>query len=201
MLASIIFLEAVVISQETVLRHGSRMRIAFWPSMQVMLRNPLFEKILTIAFVLVVAFSMLEMRYVSFIERCFGLNAIETMLYASCVFTFIGVVLSLVQGVLLRRLVLVFSEATLLKAGISVVLAAMILIPLDSLGVWPFFFFATALAGGGRPLVAPTLLSLVSGLAQGSTLGAAMGCYQSVRSQAGVLGFSLIYLEKTYLNG
>jgi hypothetical protein len=101
------------------------------------------------------------------------------MLYATCVFTFIGLVLTLVQGVLLRRLVLVFSEATLLKAGISVVLAVMILIPLDSLGVWPFFFFATALAGGGRALVAPTLLSLVSGLAQGSTPGAAMGCYQS----------------------
>ena len=49
------------------------------------------------------------------------------------------------------------------------VLATMILIAFTPVGLWPFFIFATALAGGGQALVSPTLLSLVSRLAQDST--------------------------------
>lgn len=188
LLAAINFLAAVIVLPETAPKQNSRLRIGFWESMRAMRRNPLFEKVLTIAFVQVVAFSMLEMAYVLFIERRFELNPTETTLYAGRVFTFIGVVLALVQGVFLRRLVLIFSEATLLKTGISMVLGAMILIPLTPVGVWPFFLFATALAGGGQALVAPTLLSLVSRLAQDSSQGAALGSYQSVQSLARVIG-------------
>ena len=188
LLATVNFLAAVIVLPETAPKQDSRMRTGFWASLKVMRRNPLFEKILTIAFVQVVAFSMLEMAYVLFIERRFELNPTQTTLYAGRVFTFIGVVLALVQGLLLRRLVVIFSEATLLKAGISMVLAAMVLIPVTPVGVWPFFLFATALAGGGQALVAPTLLSLVSRLAQDSAQGATMGAYQSVQSLARVVG-------------
>ena len=131
---------------------------------------------------------MLEMAYVLFIERRFELNPTETTLYAGRVFTFIGIVLALVQGVLLRRLVPIFSEVNLLRAGIVLVFGAMVLIPLTPMGHWSFFLVATAMAGAGQALVAPTLLGLVSRLALESTQGSAMGAYQSVQSLARVIG-------------
>ena len=187
-LAFLNFVAAILILSETGSRKISQSQKGFWQNLSEMRRHPIFEKVLAIAFVQVIAFSMLEMAYVLFIERRFDLNPLETTLYAGRVFTFIGVVLALVQGVLLRRLVQSFSDVGLLRTGIALVLGAMILIPLTPAGHWPFFLLATAMAAAGQALVAPTLLGLVSRLALDTAQGSAMGAYQSVQSLARVVG-------------
>ena len=187
-LALLNLIAAAWVLPETVPKRDMQRAQGFWQNLNAMRRNPAFEKVLAIAFVQVVAFSMLEMAYVLFIERRFDLNPTETTLYAGRVFTFIGVVLALVQGVFLKRLVRVFSEVNLLRAGIALVFGAMMLIPLTPSGTWPFFLLATAMAATGQALVAPTLLGFVSKLALESTQGSAMGAYQSVQSMARVVG-------------
>ena len=187
-LALLNFVAAVLILPETAAKKGAPLPQGFWQNLKQMRRDPLFEKVLAIAFVQVIAFSMLEMAYVLFIERRFELSPVETTLYAGRVFTFIGVVLALVQGVFLKRLVRVFSEANLLRSGIALVFGAMILIPLTSMGDWPFFLIATAMAGAGQALIAPTLLGFVSRLALESAQGSTLGAYQSVQSLARVIG-------------
>lgn len=187
-LACINFVAAFLILPETAPIEKYRVRTGFWEGLREMRRHSLFENVLKVAFVQVVAFSMLEMAYVLFIERRFELSPTETTLYAGRFFTFIGIVLALVQGVFLRRLVLLFSHGQLLKIGITMVLTAMVLIPTTAAGDWRFFVFVTALAAGGQALVAPTLLGLVSRLARESTQGSAMGAYQSVQSLARVVG-------------
>ena len=102
------------------------------------------------------------------------------------IFSFIGVVGLLVQGVLLRRLTSTYSERSLTLTGLSIMIVGYFAIAF--VPTVPLLYGALALVSLGGGLSTPTLTGLVSLNVAPTEQGAVLGAVQSLQSLTLIVG-------------
>jgi DHA1 family tetracycline resistance protein-like MFS transporter len=146
------------------------------------LRHPDIGRILISSFLATFAFVGMEATFALFGQARFGLDAGSLGL----IFTFVGVVIAVVQGGLIGRLDAKFSERALALAGAVVMGLALVAIPLVSSLVLSMVVLAALAMGQG--LLTPTLSSLLSQASEVEEQGGTLGLGQSVGAGARAIG-------------
>lgn len=127
--------------------------------------------LMILVFLVILAFSNMEATLGLFVESEYGWGFFET----AWLFTFLGVVMVIVQGGMLGMLVRRFGERRLVFAGIAAMALGLFLLPLGS--GFAFLGATTGLLAVGMGLQNPSALALISRLTderrQGGTLGVA----------------------------
>jgi multidrug resistance protein len=146
------------------------------------LARPALRLLLLAIFALGFAGAELRTNFAVFTAGRFGLGPSENAL----IFSFIGVIGLLVQGVLLRRLTRTVSERRLAVAGLVIMIGgylATAFVP-----TVPLLYAAIALVSLGSGLATPTLTGLVSLNVGPTEQGAALGAVQSLQSLTQIVG-------------
>jgi DHA1 family tetracycline resistance protein-like MFS transporter len=149
------------------------------------LHNRRLMQLQLIWFFTMMAFVMLEATFALYLNAVFGYGPREVGWF----FTFIGVIIIIVQGGLIGRLTQLFGEWKLVIAGPLLVSAAMALYvevawkPLVWLVLVAGFFNAV-----GRSVQGPALQSLVSRFSDADKQGATFGLFHMLGSLARVIG-------------
>ena len=138
-----------------------------------MLSMPLLLLLLGIYFAGFFAFVGMESMLALWTEVALGLGPRDVGLLMA----FAGVCMVIVQGGLLGRLAARFGEAQLIVAGILILIAGFLAVPMA--GSWAMLLPAMALLAVGQSVTNPSIQSLVSRVAppdwKGGVLGAAQG--------------------------
>jgi len=120
-------------------------------------------------FLVILSFASMESTIGLFVEKRYGFGFFETAM----LFTFLGVVMVIIQGGLLGRLAKRFGERRLMVTGIACMTVGLFLLPVGKMLV--LLGLTTALLALGMGLHNPSTLSLISRLTdehrQGGTLG------------------------------
>ncbi|HEU4533589.1 MAG TPA: MFS transporter, partial [Polyangiaceae bacterium] len=133
---------------------------------------------------IVMAFAGLEQTFTLYTLDAFALNARIT----GNVFGLMGLVATIVQGGLLRRLTRAFGEVALIRAGLVFQVAAFALFALaPKLGLGALYG-AVTLVGCGAGVLNPSVSSYVSQRAGAGVQGATLGALQSVGALGRTLG-------------
>jgi multidrug resistance protein len=152
-------------------------------------RHPAALRLIAINALFTLAFAGMEAVFPLFTQRAFGWGAPQN----GYVFTYVGVIIVLMQGGLVGRLVARFGERTLLRAGLVLLAAGLLLLPLAA--NLALLLLAIGILSVGEGAVTPTSSTLLSFAsprgAQGELLGLAQG--------AGGLGRALGPLAATAL--
>jgi MFS family permease len=134
-------------------------------------RDPAVSGLMLLLFLVILAFSNMEATLGLFVEARFGWGFFET----AWLFTFIGVVMVIVQGGLLGRLADAFGERRLILAGIAGMTVGLALLPVGR--ELALLAATSGLLAVGMGLHNPSTLALISRLTaehrQGGTLGVA----------------------------
>lgn len=142
---------------------------------------------LAVNFVVVLSFSGLEQTFRLFTEDAFQMSFHETGL----VLGFVGVVLVLVQGGLLRHLARLASERILVRAGILIQSAGFLCVSLSpTFGRFALvgLYGAMGVIAFGSGLTNPSLSAFVSKCSDGGHQGVVLGVLQSAGAFARVCG-------------
>lgn len=145
-------------------------------------RRPAVAVVFGIAFLVTFAFSNFEATLAQDLHDRFSIS----LAHVAYVFVYIGLLVAVVQGGLIRPLSRKFTEHRLIREGVFLFAAGLFLLPLAATAGWALLFLAPLAAGIGTAL--PSLSSLVSRLAGESDRGAVLGVYQSLRSLGRILG-------------
>jgi len=149
---------------------------------RLVLRIPQVAGVLLLSFLVTAAFSVMHPIFSLFADRRFGLDARSV----GWLFTFLGVVSALMQGVVVRRLVPRLGEEALVRLVMFPFVAGFIALALaPSLWVVALGLAGLAIGFGGA---LPCTLSLLSRAAPDTLQGSALGVGQSVSSLARVAG-------------
>ena len=145
-------------------------------------KQPTLLLLLSLFFLVTLAFSGFEATFAIFSEAKFGFTA-STIGF---VFAFIGVVLALVQGVLVGKVVKIIGERRLIPLAIFAIALGIGLIPF----VWnvPTLLGALGLLALGMGFNNPSLTSMVSRLADPDDQGGILGLAASLSSLGRVVG-------------
>jgi MFS transporter, DHA1 family, tetracycline resistance protein len=145
-------------------------------------KQPTLLLLLSLFFLVTLAFSGFEATFAIFSEAKFGFTA-STIGF---VFAFIGVVLALVQGVLVGRVVKIIGERRLIPLAIFAIALGIGLIPF----VWnvPTLLGALGVLALGMGFNNPSLTSMVSRLADPDDQGGVLGLASSLSSLGRVVG-------------
>jgi MFS family permease len=138
--------------------------------------------VLVVYFLVLTAFASFEAMFALYSERRFGFTA-ATIGY---MFAWVGVVLATVQGLLVGRVVKRVGERVVIPAAITVLAAALGLVPLA--GSVPALGAACGLLALGMGFNSPSLLSAISQLADPRDQGSTLGVSQSLGSLARIIG-------------
>lgn len=144
--------------------------------------KPTLLLLLSLYFLVTLAFSGFEATFAIFSEAKFGYTA-STIGF---VFAFIGVILAIVQGVLVGKVVKVVSERRLIPLAILAIALGIGLIPF----VWniPTLLGALLVLAAGMGFNSPSLSSMVSRLADPDDQGGILGLASSLASLGRVVG-------------
>lgn len=152
------------------LRRGA---LALFGGWELASRYPAALRLVAINLLFTVAFAAMEAMFPLLAHRTFGWGATQT----GYLFTYVGVLVVVMQGGLVARLVARFGERRLLLAGLCLLAAGLLMLPLST--NLALLLFATGLLSVGEGAVTPvssTLLSFASPAgAQGELLGLAQG--------------------------
>jgi DHA1 family tetracycline resistance protein-like MFS transporter len=134
-------------------------------------RDPAVSGLMGLLFLVIFAFAGMEATLGLFVEERFGWGFVEN----AWLFTYIGVVMVIVQGGLLGRLAQRFGEGRLIFVGIAAMAAGLLLLPVGR--ELALLAATTGLLAVGMGLHNPSTLALISRLTpdhrQGGTLGVA----------------------------
>jgi multidrug resistance protein len=144
--------------------------------------RPHLPMVLVVYFLVLTAFASFEAMFALYSERRFGFTA-ATIGY---MFAWVGVVLATVQGLLVGRVVKRVGERVVIPAAITVLAAALGLVPLA--GSVPALGAACGLLALGMGFNSPSLLSAISQLADPRDQGSTLGVSQSLGSLARIIG-------------
>lgn len=144
--------------------------------------RPAFRELMFATFALNFAMAGLQTNFAVFTHARFGLDAAQNAI----LFSYLGVMATLTQGVLLRRLAPRWGEAKLAISG-AVVFGVGFLILAASAAVWMLYASVTFTALGFG-LAGPALSGLVSRRAESREQGVLLGTAQSVASLTRVIG-------------
>ena len=163
-------------------KRGTRRAIGRVEAFQAALARPALPLVLLVSFLVMTAFSAFESMFALFAGARFGYGA-TTIGY---LFAWVGLVLTIVQGVLVGRVVPRLGEHRLVPAAIA--LMAVALVGHAIAPNVPTLMAAMALLAVGMGFNSPSLLSMVSRLADPSDQGATLGVSQSLASLARIVG-------------
>ncbi|HXZ03381.1 MAG TPA: MFS transporter, partial [Ktedonobacteraceae bacterium] len=138
-----------------------------------LLRNTTLTRLIVINLLFTIAFTAMEAVFALFSQHMFGWTAKEN----GYIFTYVGLIIVLVQGALVGQLVKRFGERKLLISGLVMLAIGLGLLPFSS--TLAFMLVTLGILSAGNGAVTPAtsaLLSLTSPLeAQGKVLGLAQG--------------------------
>lgn len=117
-----------------------------------------------------------------FCEKRLAFSAADVGIF----FAYLGIISAFIQGVLMKKLTVIFKEAKLLLLGNILMMAGFILIPLAASRLMLGLFLAVL--GVGSSLNMPTCNSMMSKEADPAQIGAMMGISQGIASLGRVLG-------------
>ena len=125
--------------------------------------------------------------YVLFLNQRFGWGPTE----AALVFVWIGVVSTLVQGGLIRKLLPKYGEAKLAMVGLALIAIAFSLtlgIPQQGKGLYVGIYLTQAMLAFGVGFILPSLRALISNRVSDAEQGRTIAGMQSLRSVASIAG-------------
>ena len=146
------------------------------------MKQPTLLLILSLYFIVTMAFSAFEATFALFTEAKFG----YTTASIGFLFAFIGLILSLIQGVFVGKVVKRVGERRLIPAAIFLISLSIGLIPF----VWnvPTLLVALAILAVGMGFNNPSLSSMVSKLSHEDDQGGVLGLASSIASLGRVVG-------------
>jgi multidrug resistance protein len=151
-------------------RAGGAALVAGW---QRTLRQPAVARLVMVNLLFTLAFTAMEAIFPLFSQRVFGWTAQQN----GYIFTYVGVVIVIMQGGLVGQLVKRWGEQRLLIAGLVLLAAGLALLPVST--QLATLLAALGLLSAGDGAVTPTTSALLSFAspadAQGETLGLAQG--------------------------
>jgi multidrug resistance protein len=157
-------------AQDTPARQGAQALFAGWGRT---LRQPAVARLVTISLLFTLAFTAMEAVFPLFSQHVYGWTAEQN----GYIFTYVGVVIVIMQGGLIGRLVTYFGEQRLLIVGLALLAVGLALLPFST--TLAVLLVALGILSAGEGAVTPTssaLLSFASPAdAQGETLGLAQG--------------------------
>ncbi|WZO95901.1 MFS transporter [Isosphaeraceae bacterium EP7] len=157
---------------------GQSARTLSLRGLTTMLSSPGIRGLVGIGTLTILAWSTLEATYSLFLRERLGWNASQ----AAYAFAFLGAVVALVQGGLIRRLVPKYGEPKLIIWGIA--LATLGLAGLAMSGGLIGLLLATLVVGVGQGIAAPTIQGLLSRSTSPEDQGAILGAYGSAQMAA-----------------
>ncbi len=144
--------------------------------------HPKLALLLSLYFLVTFAFSGFEATFALFSERRFGFTGATIGL----VFTFIGTILAVVQGVVVGRVVTRVGEARLIPAAIFLVAIGIGLVPFTF--TVPMMLLAVGSLAMGMGFNSPAMSSMVSRLSDPNDQGGILGLASSLASLGRVAG-------------
>ena len=152
------------------------------------LKKPSIRELLIINFIFTVAFMLMQISSTLMWKTEDGLNEKQI----GYVFTFIGIVTAIVQGLLVGALVRKYGEKNLLVYGSFLMIAGMALLPFVGATYFiPFELFALALIALANGCITPNISSVLSQYAPEREVGQTLGVNQSFGSLARAVGMAL----------
>lgn len=149
---------------------------------QTLVRRPSLQPLLIGVFLLNLAFASLQSNFAVFSDVRFGFGPLDNAL----IFTLVGLLAVLMQGVLIRRLVLAFGEARLVIAGLTLMAIGFVAIAFVP-QAWMLFPVVGAVAIGSG-MATPSLTSLISRRVAAHEQGTTLGGTQAVTSLTMIIG-------------
>jgi DHA1 family tetracycline resistance protein-like MFS transporter len=152
-----------------------------------LLQNHRIKGFLWTTFIFNFAFSGFSSVFVLFLDRRFNWGPAQ----AAVVFVFIGVVSTVVQGGLIRKLVPAMGEAKLTVLGLiglAIGFALIALTPPNSLLLYPMLYASQALLATGVGLILPCLRALISSRVSDREQGKTIANAQGLQSLAVIFG-------------
>ncbi|MGZ3407773.1 MAG: MFS transporter [Polyangia bacterium] len=182
-LAGFNFLSALVILKEPRPKsERTRARTLTWAGLVRTASTPRLATLMLLFFVITFGFANLEATFSLFLERRFHYGRRE----ASYMFTYIGVLMVIVQGGFVRRLVPKFGEKKLIVVGTLLMGVGFFFTHVAF--TLPWLLAAIAVTAIGNGLNTPSLSSLISRAASGAHQGGVLGVSQSMGALARVVG-------------
>jgi len=163
-------------------KRGARARPGRVEAFRRALSRPKLALVLAVSFLVMTAFASFESMFALFVEALFEFGATSI----GYLFAWVGVVLALVQGVVVGRVVPRVGEHRLVPAAILTMAFA-----LAGLAVAPSvaaMVVAIGLLAVGMGFNSPSMLSVVSRLADPADQGSTLGVSQSLASLARIVG-------------
>jgi multidrug resistance protein len=157
-------------------------RAVTWSALVRTLSNPRLAVLILLFFVVTFGFANLEGTFSLYLQRRFGF-ALPGVMY---IFTYIGVTIAVVQGMMVRRLVARWGERPLVIAGTSLMAAGMLLLIFAH--HLPMLLVAVAITAVGNAINNPSLSSLISRCAGMDRQGGVLGVAQSFGALARIFG-------------
>jgi MFS transporter, DHA1 family, tetracycline resistance protein len=178
--------------QKSESQHAIGRRTSSWQTIKNTLGSSIGPLILAYA-ISILAFAKMEGTF-SFISKdVFGMNT--TMIYV--LFAYLGIVMSVVQGGLVRRLAPIMGDKAMSMMGCAMMVIALATLPLGH-QMWTLFLTAGLLAAG-EAFANPALISSISKSADDSLQGETLGVNQSLASLSRFLGPAMAgFLYQTY---
>ena len=133
-------------------------------------------------FVLFTAFAVLEAMFTLYLATRFGADELD----AALVFAWLGVFLVFTQAVLLKRLIEVTSEFTLVTVGLVVMAVGLVAVPLAPGYGW--FFVVGPFIAVGNGLAFPTFTSLYTQACRAEEAGELLGQSNAMATAGRVVG-------------
>ena len=145
-------------------------------------RSSSIARLVTINLLFTIAFSAMETTLPLFTQHFFGWTAMQN----GYLFTYVGVIIVIMQGGLIGRLVKRFGEKRMLTSGLLILAIGLALL------AWSQFiallFIALGLLSIGEGAVTPTISSLLSLASSGETQGETLGFAQGAAGLGRILG-------------
>ncbi|HKP01753.1 MAG TPA: MFS transporter [Chthoniobacterales bacterium] len=145
-------------------------------------RGAMFAIVIGTYFFLIVGFSIMTTLFALFTEKRFNYDAQAN----GYLFGFVGIVSVIVQGGLIGRLIKIFGEVALARAGMILTTLSLALLPMS--GNLTFLLLVCAGLSAGSGFASPPLSGLASQMIEPSWQGRALGVMQSAGSTARLLG-------------
>lgn len=150
--------------------------------LRVALTSPRVLRILTLSFFFTVAFSAMQPTFPLFGAERFGLAEAGV----GYLFAFLGLVSAIMQGGLVRRLVPMLGEVTLIRlCGVPFIVGLVLIAAAPGIGV---LLLALALLAVGFGGTLPSVVSLLSQVAPDEMQGGVLGVSHSVGATARIVG-------------
>jgi DHA1 family tetracycline resistance protein-like MFS transporter len=153
-----------------------------WRDWREMWSNLPLRRLMLLFFLVMFCFSIMEATLALYCKASFGWGDRET----SWLFTYIGLLLVVVQGALLAPLTRRFGDRQLVLAGIALMAAGLALLP--AVAKLPWLLASMLLLAVGSGVHNPSLLALLSRLTGRSAQGETIGVSRSVGALARATG-------------